>query len=113
VVIDHMGGFDVEAGVDEPGFRTLLGLLERGRVHVKLCAYRNMLGKAPLEAGLAFHRAMVEANAERLVWGSDWPHLRVVPAPDAAGLLSAFERWTADEAAVRRVLVDNPQQLYG
>ncbi len=113
VVIDHMGGFDVEAGVDEPGFRALLGLLESGRVHVKLCAYRNLLGQSDFEAGRPFHRAMLEANPDRLVWGSDWPHLRVVPAPDAADLLATFRRWTGDEATVRRILVDNPQRLYG
>src|SRR4029453_10770903 len=43
VVIDHMGGFDVAAGVNDPGFRSLLSLLETGRVWVKLCAYRNLL----------------------------------------------------------------------
>ena len=113
VVIDHMGGFDVVAGVDAPGFRTLLGLLERGHVHVKLCLYRNLLGQADFEAGRPFHRAMVEANAEHLVWGSDWPHLRVVPAPDAADLLDTFKRWTANNGTVQRILVANPQRLYG
>ena len=113
VVIDHMGGFDVAAGVDEPGFRALLGLLEKGCVHVKLCAYRNLLGTPDFEAGRPFHRAMLEAGPDRLVWGSDWPHLRVAPPPDAAALLQTFERWTGDEQAVRRILVDNPQRLYG
>jgi predicted TIM-barrel fold metal-dependent hydrolase len=114
VVIDHMGGFDVEAGIDEPGFRILLGLLERGKVHVKLCVYRNLLGKAvDFEAGRAFHEAMLTADPDQLLWGSDWPHLRVVPTPDAAELLSTFRRWTEDEPTMRRILVDNPQQLYG
>lgn len=113
VVIDHMGGFDVAAGIDAPGFRCLRALLERGRVHVKLCAYRNLLGTADAEAGRPFHAALLQANPDRLVWGSDWPHLRVDPAPDAAQLLQRFEDWTADEALVRRILVDNPARLYG
>ncbi len=114
VVVDHMGGFDAAAGVGEPGFRALLGLLERGRVHVKLCAYRNLLGHpAGLDAGRPFHDAMLEADPGRLVWGSDWPHLRVTPAPAAAALLETFRRWTPDEATARRILVDNPQRLYG
>ncbi len=105
LVIDHMGGFDVRAGVDEPGFRTLLGLLERGKVYVKLCVYRNVLGD--IEAGRPFHEAMVQANPERLVWGSDWPHLRVAPCPDTAALLDVFRSWT-DAVTVDRILVANP-----
>ncbi len=113
VVIDHMGGFDVAAGIDEPGFRCLRSLLERGRVHVKLCAYRNLLGTADAEAGRPFHAALLQADPDRLVWGSDWPHLRVDPAPDAAQLLQRFRDWTGDDALVRRILVDNPARLYG
>lgn len=112
VVIDHMGGFDVWAGVDDAGFRSLLSLVESGRVWVKLCAYRNLLAAESFEQGLPFHRALLAANPQRLLWGSDWPHLRVNPAPDAAELLAAFKRWTDNEELVRQILVDNPAALY-
>ncbi|MEO8153236.1 MAG: amidohydrolase family protein [Rhizobacter sp.] len=113
VVIDHMGGFDWRAGVDEPGFRTLLSLLESGKVWVKLCAYRNTLDAPSAEAARPFHDKMLEANPSQLVWGSDWPHLRVNPAPDAAGLLDRVTAWSAGKAGVQQVLVDNPTRLYG
>jgi predicted TIM-barrel fold metal-dependent hydrolase len=112
VVIDHMGGFDVQAGVDDAGFRRLLGLLASGRVWVKLCVYRNLPGAESFEQGLPFHQALLAANPQRLLWGSDWPHLRVTPQPDAAELLQVFKRWTASDALVRQVLVDNPANLY-
>lgn len=112
VVIDHMGGFDVAAGVDAPGFRALLRLVESDRVWVKLCAYRNLLGIDDFEAGAPFQRALQQANPHQLVWGSDWPHLRATPVPDAAQLLAAMERWAGDEALARRILVDNPARLY-
>lgn len=112
LVIDHMGGFDVRAGVDDPGFRTLLTLLESGKVWVKLCAYRNLLSGADMAPGLPFHRLLLAANPSRLVWGSDWPHLRVTPTPDAADLLSVFKTWTDDAALVQQILVHNPSQLY-
>lgn len=113
VVIDHMGGFDVDAGVDEPGFRTLLGLLASGKVWVKLCAYRNLLKTPDRQVGRIFQQKMIEANAERLVWGSDWPHLNVKPVPDATQLLQMFEDWTGDAQVERQILQVNPERLYG
>lgn len=112
VVIDHMGGFDAAAGVDAPGFRQLLSLLEDGTVWVKLCAYRNVMGDADLERARPFHDRMLEANPEQLVWGSDWPHLRVVPEPDAGLLLDTFKQWSGSDAVARQVLQDNPTRLY-
>jgi predicted TIM-barrel fold metal-dependent hydrolase len=112
LVVDHMGGFDVDAGIDAPGFRCLLSLLEDGRAWVKLCAYRNLLAASDLERGRPFHEAMLRANPDRLVWGSDWPHLRVNPVPDAAQLLATFRRWTADDALASKILAANPAALY-
>jgi len=113
VVIDHMGGFDVSAGIDDPGFRCLLSLIESGRAWVKLCAYRNLLAEPDFERGQPFHDALLKANPERLLWGSDWPHLRVQPPPDAASLLEVFKRWTGCERLVDQILVTNPATLYG
>jgi predicted TIM-barrel fold metal-dependent hydrolase len=112
VVIDHMGGFDVNAGIDDPGFRALLDLLASGKVWVKLCAYRNLLNAPDWQAGRPFQQKMVETNPERLLWGSDWPHLRVTPVPDAARLLALFKDWAGSEAVVRQVLEVNPEGLY-
>lgn len=113
LVIDHMGGFDVQAGVDAPGFRALRSLVEGGNTWVKLCVYRNLLGHPDPEAGAPFVRALTTTRPDRLLWGSDWPHLRVDPVPDAAHLLAQFRRWTADESVVSQILADNPKRLYG
>ena len=113
VVIDHMGGFDVEAGIDDPNFRALLSLLEKGHVWVKLCAYRNLLKADSLELGLPFHQALLQANPKQLVWGSDWPHLNVAPAPDALQLLQVMKLWTRSEDLTREILLNNPDRLYG
>lgn len=113
VVVDHMGGFDARAGVDEPGFHTLLDLLGSGKVWVKLCAYRNLLNEPDWAIGRAFQQEMLRANPEQLVWGSDWPHLRVVPAPDPVQLLDMFMDWAGSDATVQQILQQNPQRLYG
>jgi predicted TIM-barrel fold metal-dependent hydrolase len=112
VVIDHMGGFDAKAGVDTPGFRALLRLLESGKAWVKLCAYRNLLNEPDWEVGRAFQQQMVAANPQRLLWGSDWPYLRVTPAPDPVQLLDMFMDWAGSDEVVRQVLTENPQRLY-
>jgi len=112
VVIDHMGGFDVASGTEDLGFRYLLELLETGRVWVKLCVYRNVPGMTDLEAGRPFHDRLIQTNPQRLLWGSDWPHLRVTPRPDAALLMQRFKDWVGDARTIERILVDNPASLY-
>ncbi len=111
VVIDHMGGFDPAAGPDQPGFALLLDLVASGQVWVKLSAYRNTIGQDP-ELARIFQERLLHAHPGRMLWGSDWPHLRIQPVPDVRELLDRFRRWCGDEALVRRVLVDNPQALY-
>jgi predicted TIM-barrel fold metal-dependent hydrolase len=113
VVIDHMGGFDVQAGVDATGFACLRSLVAAGQVWVKLCAYRNLLPATDLAPCRPFHDALLQANPQRLLWGSDWPHLRVTPSPDAAHLLDTFKHWTASPALIEQILVANPSALYG
>lgn len=112
VVIDHMGGFDVTKGINDAGFRTLLSLVEGGKAWVKLCAYRNLLTAKDFELGLPFHEALLKANPTRLLWGSDWPHLRVSPAPDTRALLDMFKRWTGSEQMITQILEINPALLY-
>jgi predicted TIM-barrel fold metal-dependent hydrolase len=60
-------------------------------------------------------QAYVKAVPERLVWGSDWPHPTESSAhkPDDAVLFDLLTDWVPDEATRRRILVDNPQALYG
>jgi predicted TIM-barrel fold metal-dependent hydrolase len=112
VVLDHMGGFDHRAGVDAPGFQLLLDLLGNHAVWVKLCAYRNLRDAPDIEIGKSFQQRLCEVNPEQLVWGSDWPHLNLQPAPATEDLMSQLRRWAGDPALERRILVDNPARLY-
>ena len=112
LVIDHMGGFDVNVGVQDPGFQCLLRLLESGKVWVKLCAYRNLLQTNDWSLGQPFHEALIQANPDRLLWGTDWPHLRVTPVPEAQQLKSLFMEWTNDPALVQKILQVNPLTIY-
>ena len=61
----------------------------------------------------AFAAVLVDAAPERLLWGSDWPHVFIKTAmPEDAKLFRLFERWVPDERMRKRILVDNPAALY-
>jgi len=115
VVIDHMGRPDPRKGVDAPGFRALVRLLQSGRGWAKLSApYRTSLEEPPYADMTPFARALVAAAPDRLVWGSDWPHVLLDKTmPNDGDLVDQLAVWAPDDAMRQRVLVDNPERLYG
>lgn len=115
VVIDHMGRTDARAGIDTPGFQSLLRLLGEGGCWVKLSGAHRLSTAAPdYQDARPFHEALVRANPDQLIWGTDWPHPRIEgEMPDAGHLLDLFQQWTPDADTRRRILVDNPARLYG
>jgi predicted TIM-barrel fold metal-dependent hydrolase len=112
--IAHMGMFRAEAGPQQRGFQRLLDLLRHGegRAWVKLTgAYR--MATAPTFADAApMARALAEAAPERLIWGSDYPHLSFADQVGSVQLLNLLADW-ADEATRRKILVENPAALFG
>ena len=64
-------------------------------------------------AGTALARSYVKAAPERLVWGSDWPHPSAKQPPDDAGLFDLLAEWAPEEKVRHRILVSNPEVLYG
>jgi predicted TIM-barrel fold metal-dependent hydrolase len=115
VVIDHMGHFEVGDGVAHHNFQTLLRLIATSQnLWLKLIPYRLSRDYPDYEDIEPFHRALLAANPERLVWGSDWPHVHMTRnMPDDGHLLDLFEHWTPDERLRRQILVHNPERLYG
>ena len=115
VVIDHMGRTDASAGTQTTGFQSLLRLVADGGCWVKLSGAHRLSTRAPdYPDARPFHEALVRANPERLIWGSDWPHPRMEGAmPEAGELFDLFCTWTPDEAIRRQILVTNPAHLYG
>lgn len=115
LVFDHMGQPRIERGIADPPFQALLGLLADGIAWVKLSAVYRV---APVDTVrdnpcFPFHDALVRANPEHAVWASDWPHAQMKGNPPNAGaLLDVLSAWT-DAGTRRRILVDNPAQLYG
>jgi predicted TIM-barrel fold metal-dependent hydrolase len=115
IVLDHMGCFDPGAGLQDPALQRLLDLLrDDGRLWVKLSLCRNSRTFPDYPDIRPVHDAFVAANPDRLVWGSDWPFVRMGDqTPDVGHLLDLFHAWVDDAALRRRILVDNPAVLYG
>jgi predicted TIM-barrel fold metal-dependent hydrolase len=113
LVIDHLGFFDVAAGTAAPGFQAVRQLVADGVAWVKLTVFRNSRQPPGHEDVQPFHDALVAANPDRLLWGSDWPYLGMKEyRPTPGALLDLLERWLQDDALHKRVLVDNPASLY-
>jgi D-galactarolactone isomerase len=115
LVIDHVGRFHQDVGLDHPGMKTLLKLMGTGRCWVKLSApYENKTAGPPRYQDVGVRaRALVKAKPESCVWASNWPHPNHSPKPDDAMLLDLLLDWADDDTTRRRILVDNPARLYG
>lgn len=115
IVIDHVGRLPPAAGTAHPAFAVITRLLEGGRTWMKLSGpYLNTRSGPPTYADAsAIARACARVAPERMVWGSDWPHVTERDKPDDAVLLDLISDWIPDAGNQRRLLVDNPAELYG
>ena len=110
-VIDHMGYMLESEGLTRADFDRLLDVLAGGRCWIKLSgAYRIAKGK-PLASVEPLGRALVETRPDRLLWGSDWPHLPD-GRRDTGELLNLLADWAPDPEARRMILVDSPDELF-
>jgi predicted TIM-barrel fold metal-dependent hydrolase len=127
VVFDHFGGAQAALGLEQPGFADLVELVKSGKAYVKISgAYRaSKLGPEYADC-TPLAQALIAANADRIIWGTDWPHPDSVTPPgkqitdvtplyqiDDGRLLNQLPVWAPDAAIRKRILVDNPAQLYG
>jgi predicted TIM-barrel fold metal-dependent hydrolase len=116
VIIDHLGMVPAAAGIADPNFQALLKLVGDGHAYVKLSAVYRCSDQFPNYADARpLHEALIAANPERLIWGTDWPHPSIPEPvmPDDGHLLDLFNDWTPDQETRRRILVDTPARLFG
>jgi predicted TIM-barrel fold metal-dependent hydrolase len=115
IVVDHLGRLAQPNALDNPGFKTISKLIDKGRTWVKLSgAYQDTkVGPPTYSDTVAVARAYIKAAPERMVWASDWPHPTEKDKPDDAVLFGLLAEWAPDEAMRTRILVQNPATLYG
>jgi len=115
IVFDHLGRLTPPEGLDHPAFGIIRRLIDQGRTWVKISgAYLDTKVGPPSYSDVTkVAQAFVKAAPERMVWGSDWPHPTEKEKPNDAVLFDLLSEWAPDEATRRRILVANPEALYG
>jgi predicted TIM-barrel fold metal-dependent hydrolase len=125
-VFDHFGGAVAADGVGQPGFADLLELVKSGKAYVKISgAYRASKQAPDYPDAIPLAKALIAANPERIIWGTDWPHPDSTTPPggkttdvtplfqiDDGRLLNQLPVWAPDAATRKAILVDNPARLY-
>jgi predicted TIM-barrel fold metal-dependent hydrolase len=109
-VVDHMGYMRKSDGLEE-AFQGLVTALSSGNCYVKLTGPYRVAGDAPLATVHDIGAALVEARADRLLWGTDWPHLPD-GGRDTGELLNLLGDWAPDEADRNQILVTTPDELF-
>jgi D-galactarolactone isomerase len=115
LVFDHLAHVPRDVGVEHPSYKTMRKLIDQGRTWVKLSgAYQDTkVGPPSYADATPIAQAYVKAAPERMVWGSDWPHPTEKDKPDDAVLFDLLAQWVPDEVTRNRILVQNPEVLYG
>jgi len=126
-VFDHFGGAQAALGLQQPGFADLVELVRSRKAYVKISGAHRASKQAPDYADVVpLARALIAANADRILWGTDWPRpntaapsggqpTEVTPLLqiDDGSLLNQLLLWAPDPAVRKKILVDNPARLYG
>src|ERR1041385_7121785 len=114
VVIDHMGRVDASRGVESAEFQALLALMQAKHVWLKVSgAERISRQSTPWLDAVPFGRKLVAEFGDRTLWGTDWPHPNLAAVPDDGELADLIGEYAPSEAERQRLLVANPQRLYG
>jgi predicted TIM-barrel fold metal-dependent hydrolase len=127
VVFDHFGGAQAALGTGQAGFSDLLALVKSGNAYVKISgAYRASTQAPDYPDAAPLAKALIAANPERILWGTDWPHPDTARTPgrkptdvspllqiDDGHLMNQLAVWAPDAPTRRQILRDNPARVYG
>jgi 2-pyrone-4,6-dicarboxylate lactonase len=111
VSIAHMGYF--HPGTDEERLfqQFAARLAVSSNLWVKLTGSYRLAGPEGQQGVDMMAKMLAVVRPDRLLWGSDWPHVLADPV-DTGVLLERLAGWCPDEATRRRILVDHPAHLY-
>jgi predicted TIM-barrel fold metal-dependent hydrolase len=112
--VAHMGMFLAKGGPQQAGFRRFLDYLRGGdRCWVKFTGTYRMSVAPGFTDVVPMARAIIEVAPDRIIWGSDYPHLSFADKVGSVELFNLLGQWAPDAATRKKILVDNPQKLFG
>ena len=116
IVLDHFASIPAAGGVDQPAVKAVLKMLDSGRVWLKLSGPMRCTAEPPPYPSVTpLAHVFVKHAPERMVWGSDWPHVNLdgMVMPNDGDLLDLLAEWVPDAAVRNRILTQNAKALYG
>lgn len=117
LVVDHMAGIPGEQGVKSPAYATLRRMMDTGHTWVKLSGPEagSKSGPPAYADRIAIAKALVAAQYDRCLWGSNWPFPSSDPKakPDPVLMLDIVKSWAPAENIRHQILVENPERCYG
>jgi predicted TIM-barrel fold metal-dependent hydrolase len=126
LVIDHFGEVRAAEGLGQRGFSAVVELVKSGKAYVKISNADTLARRPDLSDMTPFAGALIDANPQRVVWGTAWPHpsagavegrkptdLAIHRQVDDGRVMNMLPVWVPDAAMRKMILVDNPARLYG
>jgi 2-pyrone-4,6-dicarboxylate lactonase len=116
VVLDHFASIPAAGGVDQPAVKAVLKMLDSGKVWLKLSGPMRCTAEPPPYPSVTpLAHLFVKHAPERMVWGSDWPHVNLdgMMMPNDGDLLDLLAEWVPDSKVRNGILTQNPSALYG
>lgn len=116
IVLDHFASIPAAGGTEQPAVTAVLKMLDTGKVWLKLSGPMRCTDEPlPYPSVTPLARLFVKHRPDRMVWGSDWPHVNLDgrEMPNDGDLLDLLADWAPDAAARNRILTQNAKALYG
>ena len=117
VSIDHMGRVDFSLGLEQPAVAWILKMLKRDNWWMMVSnGNRTSAMDSGWDDAVPFGRAYIEAAPDRIIWSTDWPHVRWRKQRmmnDAEEVELLYRYVDHDQALIRKILVENPARLHG
>ena len=113
--IGHFAYQPATAGVEAPGFQSLLELMREGNTWMKISGANRVsqTDLPPYDDVKPMAQALIEVAPDRIMWGTDWPHPNKYEVnPNDGDLVNAFGEWVTDESLRRKIMVDTPASFY-
>ena len=115
IMIGHFAYQPASDSINATGFRMLLDLVKDGNTWVKISGANRVSASdlPPYDDVKPMAQALVDANPNNIVWGTDWPHPNKYEVnPNDGDLVNAFGEWFSDTSLIEKIMVTNPEEFY-